>query len=401
MSGLNIKNNKKVALFTLAFFAVGGTVYAFLPAVFSTEYDSKMQATPSVAVTENQEIVDEEPVKEEPKLVEVTHLKTPEEVKGIYISNWAAGTPSFITRLKKMVDETELNTVIIDVKDSSGVISFEPVNPELHAYGSWENRIRNIRGLTNDLHAEGVYIIARVAVFQDSKFIKNHPEIAVKKASDKDSVWKDRKGLAWIDAGSKEAWEYTMLIADEAYEAGCDAINLDYIRFPSDGNLKDIYYPISEGKVKHDVIREFFEFVNKTASEKEYATSADLFGLVTTAEDDMNIGQLLEDGLNNFDFVAPMVYPSHFAKGWNGFANPAANPHDVIKISMSKAVERAKAIGVDPLKLRPWLQDFDLGATYTKEMVRAQIDATYEAGLTSWMLWDASNKYTPEALKSE
>ncbi len=123
--------------------------------------------------------------------------------------------------------------------------------------------------------------------------------------------------------------------------------------------------------------------------------------MVTTNTDDLNIGQVLENTLPYVDFVAPMVYPSHFPPTWNGLKNPAANPYDVIHYSMGKAVERAKAMGEDPLKLRPWLQDFNLGATYTKDMVRAQIDATYDVGLTSWMMWDPANTYTEGSLLSE
>ena len=150
-----------------------------------------------------------------------------------------------------------------------------------------------------------------------------------------------------------------------------------------------------------DVIKNFFVYLHEELKDTGMVTSADLFGLVTTATDDLGIGQKLEYALPYFDYICPMVYPSHFAKGTYNIANPAANPHDIIKESMGKAVERAKAMGEDPNKLRPWLQDFDLGEKYTPEMVRAQITATYEVGLNSWLLWDAGNTYTKSALKIE
>ncbi|MEK9201846.1 MAG: putative glycoside hydrolase, partial [Patescibacteria group bacterium] len=126
--------------------------------------------------------------------------------------------------------------------------------------------------------------------------------------------------------------------------------------------------------------------------------SADLFGMTTTNTDDLNIGQVLERTLPYFDYIAPMVYPSHYPKTFLGFSNPAEKPYEVIKYSLDSAVTRASTT---PQKIRPWLQDFDLGAVYTKEMVRAQIQATYDAGLTSWMLWDAANTYTRGALLPE
>ncbi len=137
-------------------------------------------------------------------------------------------------------------------------------------------------------------------------------------------------------------------------------------------------------------------------------TSADLFGMTTTIENDMGIGQVLERALPYFDYVAPMVYPSHYPNGWNGFANPAAQPYEVIKIAMTRGREREMALNVlqgratsTPSKLRPWLQDFNLGATYGVTEVDAQIQATYDSGLSSWMMWNAGNIYTVAALKPE
>ena len=127
--------------------------------------------------------------------------------------------------------------------------------------------------------------------------------------------------------------------------------------------------------------------------------SADLFGLATVSSDDLGIGQNLENALRNFDYVSPMVYPSHFASGWDNFKDPQSHPYDVVKTSMATAVKRASAIGISPLKLRPWLQDFGLfGETYGPKEVRAQIQATNDVGLSSWMLWDASNVFTSSAL---
>ena len=129
--------------------------------------------------------------------------------------------------------------------------------------------------------------------------------------------------------------------------------------------------------------------------------SIDLFGMTTTNTDDLNIGQNLENALKYFDYVSPMVYPSHYPKGFNGYANPAAKPYEIVKFSMNSAVERAVKASTTPLKLRPWLQDFNLGATYDAPMVRAQIQATYDSHLNSWMLWNASNRYTIKALDKQ
>ena len=146
----------------------------------------------------------------------------------------------------------------------------------------------------------------------------------------------------------------------------------------------------------HD--KNFFSYLHEKLSNTGIVLSADLFGMTTTNTDDLNIGQVLENTLPYFDFVAPMVYPSHYPPHFNGWLNPNQHVYEVVNFSMARAVERAKTASTSPLKLRPWLQDFDYGGNYGETEVRAQMKATYDAGLTSWMLWDPANKYTRAAL---
>jgi len=346
----------------------------------------------------------------------VTHLATPKPVKAIYMTSWVAGDLSFRNKLIKMIDDTELNSVIIDVKDTTGKISFAVNDPSLKQMNSAENRIRDIKSFIDSLHKKNIYVIGRIATFQDPYLAKKWPGYAVKKLSDKNALWQDDKCKReiskgkesectyWMDAGSKEVWNYIASIGDEAYADGFDEINFDYIRFPADGNMKDIYYPISNGKVRSDVMNEFTKFLHdhfaglqneKTPRPK---ISADIFGLATTEIDDLGIGQLLIPFATNFDYVMPMVYPSHYAPDTYGYKNPAIKPYEIVNFSMKKAAGRLTTANLDPLKLRPWLQDFNMGAIYTAEMVRDQIKAAYDAGLDSWSLWDPANTYTEAAL---
>lgn len=329
---------------------------------------------------------------------DIVHIKTPEVVKAIYMSGWVAGSQNFRDSLIKMIDETELNAVVIDIKDSTGRLSFRIDDEEIEKIGSHENRIRDVRALTNLLHSKNIYIIGRISVFQDPYLAKLKPEWSVRRLSD-GGVWKDKKGLSFLDPTSKEVWDYTLAISHYAYKYGFDEINLDYIRYPSDGNMKDINYNLKDGQTREDNIEEFFKyFSSELKKEEDIPLSADLFGLTTEVTNDMGIGQIWEKALPYFDYLSPMVYPSHYPAGYNNYTNPASYPYEVIYRSLASAISRTKNAGYDTLKVRPWLQDFDLGATYTKEMVRAQMKAVYDLGLNSWMLWDPSNKYTPAAL---
>lgn len=333
--------------------------------------------------------------------VSITHVATPSAVKALYMSSWVAATPSFRAKLVNLIDTTELNTVVLDIKDATGKISFLTHDASLTELGSTEKRISDIDQFIADLHAKGVYVIGRIAVFQDPFITEHKPEWAIKKKSD-GTVWKDFKGLSFLDPSNADVRKYIVAIAKESYAHGFDEINFDYVRFPSDGKISDIAYPNTDGTTtRADIIESFFVELKQSLAGTGIVTSADLFGLVTVSTDDLGIGQVLERALPHFDYICPMVYPSHFAAGWNGYQNPAEHPYEVIKESMAQAVERAKAIGQDPQKLRPWIQDFNIGAVYTAEKVRDQIRGTYDVGLDSWLLWSAANKYTAGALEKE
>lgn len=329
----------------------------------------------------------------------VTHILPPKHVKSVYMSSWVAGTPSIRARLVKLIDETELNAVVIDVKDNTGLIS-------------WDGRIRDLDAFIDELHHKNIYVIARIAAFQDPLYVKNHPEQAVR-SKKTGGIWKDYKGVPWVDTGSKDMWKYIEKISKESYARGFDEVNLDYIRFPTDGAISDMTFPVSGERAKTskpEIVHEFFTYITNVLRKDGIPVSGDLFGIIMITKVDIAVlGQDLHSALETFDYVAPMVYPSHFYAGTGGYQNPAANPGPIIKYSMLKGLEIAdevasstgQATSTVRAKLRPWYQDFDMGATYTKELVRAQIDAGERLGIMSWMLWDPANKYTPSALKLE
>jgi hypothetical protein len=371
-------------------------LYVYGPTLGSVVYSSTQQAFPFT----------EDGVVEKEEVFVATHMETPSAVKALYMSGCAAATPSFRSNLVTFIEETEINSVVIDVKDYSGRLSFTSEDAILAEAVSSECAVSDMKYFLASLHEKKIYTIARVTVFQDPYLTRTKPELAVKKNSDREAVWKDFKGLSFTDPGALPVWEYHVQIAKESYALGFDEINFDYIRYPSDGPMNDIYYPWSDGRQKTVVMGEFFKYLHDELSPLGIVMSADLFGMTTTNADDLNIGQKLEVALPYFDYIAPMVYPSHYPKGFLGFENPAAYPYEVIKHSMTEGVKKvqrfdATVASTSSLKLRPWIQDFNLGATYGADKVRAQIQATYDSGLTSWMLWNASNRYTKEALLAE
>ncbi|MFA4999471.1 MAG: putative glycoside hydrolase [Parcubacteria group bacterium] len=320
----------------------------------------------------------------------------PEKINAVYATSWSAGSSSKIDYLLSLIKATKANALVIDIKDFSGRIAYATGDGELSTYEANPLRIKNVEALVNKLHSENVYAIARIVVFQDPVLALARPDLAIKDLKTGET-WKDNKGLAWVDPASQEVWDYNAHLAKNAFAKGFDEVNFDYVRFPSDGSLDNMSFPFyDESKAKQEVIKDFFGFLRESLEGE--IISVDLFGLVTSASDDMGIGQHLEDAYGNFDFICPMVYPSHFASGFIGFKDPAAHPYEVVKYSGEEAVKRLTALAgenKEPLtKLRPWLQDFSLGYTYGSEEVKLQIQAVEETSNAGWMLWDPRNNYT-------
>ncbi len=328
----------------------------------------------------------------------VSHIQTPSQVHAIYISSWSAGTASSMAHINALLDGGKINAVVIDIKDATGRLSYIPHDPILAASGVGTKRIAHLDTLIQSLHDRHIYVIGRIAVFQDPYWPTVHPEDALQDTTT-GNPWKDKKGLTWLRADNPKVWSYIESVAEDAYAQGFDEVNMDYVRFPTDGALKNIDQSTFT-LPKQNIIESFFADLDTILRQKDHIPlSADVFGLTVSAEDDMGIGQKLDLIAAHVDYICPMIYPSHFANGSYGFKNPADHPYEVIAKALLDGKAKLTAVNISTTKLRPWLQDFNLGAIYTADMVTAQIKATNDAGITSWLMWDASNKYTSSVYK--
>ncbi|MFH2018755.1 MAG: putative glycoside hydrolase [bacterium] len=318
-------------------------------------------------------------------------------VKGIYLTAYSASLTSKVDEIIDLTKKTELNAVVIDIKDYSGKILYDSKVDLVNELQTDNNRIGNVPKLIRKLHNNGIYVIARQTVFQDPILAKKKPEWAIK--SKRGGIWRDYKGLSWVDPTNKEVWEYNLAITKEAISLGFDEINFDYMRFPSDGNMSDVVYSES-GQKRYESMRDFYEFLSYELADEPAWTSIDMFGLVMEGEgeEDMNIGQRLADAVDNFDYICPMMYPSHYPSGHLGLKNPADYPATVIINGMKKGMpwfENKRA------ELRPWLQAFNIGAVYGATKIRAEIDSVEKYSGAGWFLWNASNRYTTAGLQRE
>ncbi|HEY4512035.1 MAG TPA: putative glycoside hydrolase, partial [Candidatus Paceibacterota bacterium] len=223
-------------------------VYYVLPPLFSKDYIFSKNA-----VTASED--------EEDLIPTVRHLNPPEPLKGIYMSACYAGSKELREGLAKLIDDTELNAIVIDIKDYSGKISFLP-NDTWKPYLSDNCNAPDMKDFIQSLHDRNIYVIGRITVFQDPFFAKQNPKEAVKKNSDKTAIWHDRKGISYLDPGSSVTLDHIVALAKDSYDVGFDEINFDYIRFPSDGPMNDIYFPYSEGKSKPAVMEGVYKHLH-------------------------------------------------------------------------------------------------------------------------------------------
>ena len=302
-------------------------------------------------------------------------------VRGIYLNGYHMTNSSKLELINNILDNTNVNSLVIDVKTDNGHILFDSVN-ELalemsNVRSKYNNEILSTLKDKNDL-----YLIGRVVVFQDPLFAKNYPNEAVFDSYKKEIYSQD--GQYFIDPGSEKARNYVINIAKEACELGFDEIQFDYIRYP-DSNYKYMVFKDEntyENRIKN--INSFLMVAKKEINSLGCFVSADVFGFILTNKFDGGVGQNLETIIENVDFLSPMVYPSHYSNGSFGYENPNRNPYGVITSALDDALER----GVEEIKLRPFLQGFWHSDFEVQENIRAAEDKNLD-----WIIWNVSSSY--------
>ncbi len=372
-------------------------------------------------------------------------LERSKEIKGLYMtadvaSDKGAGATRLRNELIHLADTTEINGLVIDVKEVCG--------PDYNE--------ANLKELLDTLHQKNIWAIARIVTFKDASQVEVHPDWYLQRSSPKSapdpclrkkhllikspdgkkpesSLWRDNSGGYWMDPASRGAREYVVGLAKKMIDMGFDEIQFDYVRFPSDGDVQIAKYPSWDGKTpKYVVMKDFFQFVNKNlkAYKPDIILSADLFGYASIRAGDVGIGQRLDDVGDNFDYVSFMVYPSHYYSGLYLPGDPSRNlaavnlnktqvrVHPDIVVGRSELAARDFLDGRDGtsttatttlvsrsrVRLRPWLEDFfheadqAAGRPYGTQKVRLQVDAVEKVEKHGWLLWSAANVYSEGAL---
>lgn len=237
-------------------------------------------------------------------------------VKGIYVTAYSAGGAR-MKELLELTDSTELNAMVIDIKDDLGYITYPTENKALQKMGKSQPFIRDIDALMKRLQKHEVYPIARVVVFKDTILAKKNPELSFRNKDG--SVWANGKGDSFVNPYSKEVWDYNIEIAKEAAKLGFKEIQFDYVRFPEGFETRaDVLKYTKSDKSRVDVVAEFVQYARKELAPLGVRVSVDIFGYAASVPAAEGIGQDFVKISENVDVISPMVYPSHYSTGWYG-----------------------------------------------------------------------------------
>ncbi|WHX50858.1 putative glycoside hydrolase [Paenibacillus woosongensis] len=320
-------------------------------------------------------------------------------VKGIYVTAYSAGG-SRMDQLIDLLDRTELNSMVIDLKDDHGYITYKTDNTKLQELGQPQPFIRDMGALMERLDKHEIYPIARVVVFKDSVLAKKHPELSFVHSDG--SVWANGKGEAFVNPYSKEVWDYNVEIAKEAAKLGFKEVQFDYVRFPEGFEKRaDTLKYHKDERSRVDAVTSFVKYAKQELHPLGVKVSVDIFGYAASVPAAEGIGQDFVKISENVDIICPMIYPSHYTTGWFNAKDPDMAPYQTIRGATIDTQKKLEPLGDKQPVIRPWIQDFTaswLGkgnyTKYGKHEVEEQIRALKELNVDEYLLWNASNRYT-------
>ena len=313
-------------------------------------------------------------------------------VRALYVNRWASQSRAKMQHLVGIADSTEVNALVIDMKDEFG-LNYHSTNPSFARNEGGSTKVPDLKGLLDTLKAHKILPIARIVVFKDSVTARVNPQWTIRQTDN--SIWRDHKGLAWVNPYHRELWDYNIGVAEELVKLGFGEVQFDYIRFPEPyKSLPQQVFPDNKGQAKPEALAEFLRTARSRLSKLGVRTTADIFGLVTTVGGALEVGQEWEKLAPVTDVLLPMTYPSHYPPGSFGVARPNAEPYKIVYAAINRARQRDEKLGITGEHVRPWIQAFTLGKPpYTAAEVEAQKRAIYDAGFDGWVLWNPGTKY--------
>lgn len=328
----------------------------------------------------------------------------PDHVRGIYVTGHSAGGERF-NSLINLIKQTDLNTMVIDIKDDFGHLTYIPESDSPFKDIS-KPYIKDPTAMMKQLEKHQIYPIARIVVFKDSVLAEKRPKLSFLKDG---KVWKNKRGESFVNPFLKEVWDYNVEIAIKAAKLGFQEIQFDYVRFPEGFEKRDEILTYDTGNYLNedrnnvqkrvDAVTDFVAYAREKLKPYDVDVSVDIFGYSATITEAPGIGQNFSRIAENVDVISSMIYPSHWTS-YFGITKPDLYPFELVTAYTKVENEILGKLANRPIS-RPWLQDFTasyLGPgnyqVYGKKEVEAQIRALYENGIHEFLLWNAGNRYT-------
>lgn len=322
------------------------------------------------------------------------------KIKGVYSTAYSAGGARF-QDLVKLLNETDLNAMVIDIKDDYGYLTFKSGNAAIAKMGEEQKIIPDIHKMMATLKENNIYPIARVVVFKDTVLAKKRPDLSF--VNSDGSVWKNKKnnGDSFVSPYSKEVWDYNIEVAKEAAKLGFKEIQFDYVRFPEGFEKRaDQLKYIKDKRTRINAVSEFVKYAKEQLTPLGVRVSVDIFGYAASVPEAEGIGQDFQKISQNVDVISAMIYPSHYTTGWFDVKVPDANPYKTIDGASKDTTKKLEPLGNLKPVVRPWIQDFTASwvpghIQYGKKQLDDQIKALKDNGVEEFLLWNSKNKYTP------
>jgi hypothetical protein len=313
-------------------------------------------------------------------------------VYAIYIQ-WGLASIDNIIKHTEEIKNTPINAFVIDAKDIVGILTYKSNDPIVQKYQQHPAIIKDFNKLVHYLHSKNIYVIVRQALFQDMNLIKYRKDLAIYNKNTASKTIEYKGNPIWLDPAKEEVQDYNLRIFKELLSFGVDEIQFDYVRYPAEGDLSGVVFHdvnTPEDKTKHLERFLFKAWFLKYPTETKL--SIDVFGVTAWQEkkDIMTTGQDIPKISVYLDYISPMLYPSHFNRGFEGIANPADHP----EYFYQKGMNYFKALLPDYVKIRPWLQAFKWRVTnYNEEYILRQIKTSQDNHGYGWILWNAASNY--------
>ncbi|WP_047985899.1 putative glycoside hydrolase [Ornithinibacillus californiensis] len=332
----------------------------------------------------------------------------PDAVRGIYVTGHSAGGSRFNT-LIDLVNNSDLNAMVIDIKDDHGYITFKPGEDSPFA-DIGQNYIKDMQEMMKTLEENEIYPIARIVVFKDSVLAQKRPDLSF---TENGSVWKNPRGESFVNPFLKEVWDHNVEIAKMAAEMGFQEIQFDYVRFPEGFERRDSELGYSQGEYENSeidnvqrrvqAVTDFVAYARQELEPYDIDVSVDIFGYSATIPEAPGIGQNFSKISENVDVISSMIYPSHWSNHYFGIPFPDTEPYRLTE-EYAKVENEVLSKLENPPVSRPWIQDFEAPwiyhgtgipvTQYGKAEVEAQIRALQDNGINEYLLWNAGNTYT-------